>query len=203
MAFSGCWIRQALTGRNSQLKWTAAANMWVDARTKQMPSDHMQGILEKGKWSYVYHQDYVKQSPKKKAAAAVSEGDVLPGGPMDTRAPLFQFILNLSNHPGWREKENAVVHVAILARSCRVPDARYGTSPYPLRSTFARFDLKDGRSVWRLLEQGVDLRDLTTRQALLPVAANCLVTLFLSQATKKFDQLKKLSGEMHHGSDRN
>ncbi|CAK9063210.1 unnamed protein product, partial [Durusdinium trenchii] len=191
MAFSVCWIRQVLNGSNSHLKWTATANMWVDAGTKLMPCDHMQGILEKGRWSFVYHQDYVKQSPKKKGAAEVSEGAVLPGEPMDTKAPLFQFILNLSNHAGWHEKDNVIVHVACAARSFRVPDARYGGTKYPFRSTFARFDLKDGRSVWRTLEQGEDLREMAKRQALLPLTASCLVSIFLSQATKNVWQLKK------------
>ena len=191
MAFSVCWIRQVLIGSNSHLKWTATANMWVDAGTKLMPCDHMQGILEKGRWSFVYHQDYVKQSPKKKGAAEVSEGAVLPGEPMDTKAPLFQFILNLSNHAGWHEKDNVIVHVACAARSFRVPDARYGGTKYPFRSTFARFDLKDGRSVWRTLEQGEDLREMAKRQALLPLTASCLVSIFLSQATKNVWQLKK------------
>ncbi|CAK9081636.1 unnamed protein product [Durusdinium trenchii] len=191
MAFSVCWIRQVLNGSNSHLKWTATANMWVDAGTKLMPCDHMQGILEKGRWSFVYHQDYVKQSPKKKGAAEVSEGAFLPGEPMDTKAQLFQFILNLSNHIGWHEKDNVIVHVACPARSYRVPDARYGSTKYPFRSTFARFDLKDGRSVWRILEHREDLREMEKRQALLPFPAGCLVSIFLSQATKNVWQLKK------------
>ena len=191
MAFSVCWIRQVLNGSNSHLKWTATANMWVDAGTKLMPCDHMQSILEKGRWSFVYHQDYVKQSPKKKGAAEVSEGAVLPGEPMDTKAQLFQFILNLSNHVGWHEKDNVIVQVACPARSYRVPDARYGSTKYPFRSTFARFDLKDGRSVWRILEHREDLREVEKRQALLPFPASCLVSIFLSQATKNVWQLKK------------
>ncbi|CAK9101246.1 Retrovirus-related Pol polyprotein from transposon RE1 (Retro element 1) (AtRE1) [Includes: Protease RE1 [Durusdinium trenchii] len=154
MAFAVAWVRQTLNGYNSSLKWTATANMWVDAGTKAMPLDHMQEILAKGKWSYVYHQDYVKQSPKKKTPEKIGMTAELPGEPLDERSQMFQFVLKLSGQPGWHERPDMAVHVAYGAKSFRVPDGRFGANKYPVRSTFGKFDLEDGRSVWRQLEHG-------------------------------------------------
>ncbi|CAK8992833.1 unnamed protein product, partial [Durusdinium trenchii] len=168
MAFAVAWVRQTLNGYNSSLKWTATANMWVDAGTKAMPLDHMQEILAKGKWSYVYHQDYVKQNPKKKTPEKIGMTAELPGEPLDERSQMFQFVLKLSGQPGWHERPDMAVHVAYEAKSFRVPDGRFGANKYPVRSTFGKFDLEDGRSVWRQLEHGENLTELANRQKLLP-----------------------------------
>ena len=197
MAFAVAWVRQTLNGYNSSLKWTATANMWVDAGTKAMPLDHMQEILAKGKWSYVYHQDYVKQSPKKKTPEKIGMTAELPGEPLDERSQMFQFVLKLSGQPGWHERPDMAVHVAYGAKSFRVPDGRFGANKYPVRSTFGKFDLEDGRSVWRQLEHGENLTELANRQKLLPRPAGCLISLFMSQAKKRLEQLRNHDHDMH------
>ncbi|CAK9056115.1 unnamed protein product [Durusdinium trenchii] len=197
MAFAVAWVRQTLNGYNSSLKWTATANMWVDAGTKAMPLDHMQEILAKGKWSYVYHQDYVKQSPKKKTPEKIGMTAELPGEPLDERSQMFQFVLKLSGQPGWHERPDMAVHVAYGAKSFRVPDGRFGANKYPVRSTFGKFDLEDGRSVWRQLEHGENLTELANRRKLLPRPAGCLISLFMSQAKKRLEQLRNHDRDMH------
>ncbi|CAK9100569.1 Alpha-galactosidase (Melibiase) [Durusdinium trenchii] len=197
MAFAVAWVRQTLNGYNSSLKWTATANMWVDAGTKAMPLDHMQEILAKGKWSYVYHQDYVKQNPKKKTPEKIGMTAELPGEPLDERSQMFQFVLKLSGQPGWHERPDMAVHVAYEAKSFRVPDGRFGANKYPVRSTFGKFDLEDGRSVWRQLEHGENLTELANRQKLLPRPAGCLISLFMSQAKKRLEQLRNHDHDMH------
>lgn len=183
LAFGVAWIRSVLGGANTQLKWTATANMWVDAGTKAMPLDHMHRILESGKWCYVYHTDYVKQAKKKKATTVV--GDVLPGEPLNGNRPIFPFLQTLSKNPGWHQRPDMVVHVAEDARSFRIPDARYGAWRFPLRTTYGRYDLTNGRSEWRILETGVDLSQLTKRQELLSQPASCLVSVFRSRINKR------------------
>ena len=201
MAFSVAWIRQVLHGHNSSLKWTATANMWVDAGTKLMATDRTHDILDRGKWSYVFHQSYVKQPARKKVLASVSGEGELPGTALDEKSPIFQFVLSLSYHPGWRKRDDMVAHVALGAKSFRVPDARFGTTKFPWRSSFGRFDLEDGRSVWRELEKGKNLNEMTVRQGLLSRPAHCLISIFMSQATKKKDSLKKASCDFHGGLD--
>ena len=184
LAFSVAWIRATLGGANTSLKWTATANMWVDAGTKDMPLDHLHRILDCGRWSYVYNANYVKQ-PKKKKTTVVAVNGMLPGVPLAGKTPIFPFLLNVSRSPGWHQRSGLVVHVASNAKSFRVPDARFSVWRFPLRSTYGRFDLGDGRSEWRELESRQDLTVLGKKQELLGQEAGCLVSVFESRIKKE------------------
>lgn len=77
------------------------------------------------------------------------------------------------------------MHVANNAKSFRVPDARFSVWRFPLRSTYGRFDLADGRSEWRELESRQDLTVLGKKQELLGQEAGCLVSVFESRIKKE------------------
>ena len=51
--------------------------------------------------------------------------------------------------------------------------------------TYARIDHPDGKSDWRVLEEGTEYGILPNPHALLGTLAGILVTVYRSQATKK------------------
>ncbi|CAK9001568.1 Ankyrin-3 [Durusdinium trenchii] len=150
-----------------------AWSVWEENDAIEILSEEESAMVRKpcGKWSYVYNPTYVKQPKKKKVSGAVS--GIVPG------------VANLCRSPGWHQREGFVVHVAFEAKSFRIPDARYGAWRFPLRTTYGRFDLADGRSVWRLLEENVELSQLPKKQDLLERPAGCLITVFKSRIKKE------------------
>ena len=192
LAFTIAWMRSILARPNTCLRWTSTENMFVDAGTKEMDVDHMHRIIQSGTWSVEFNQTYVKQTSKKTKASVASESgnSELVGENLDSSHPIFPFLAQLSGSPGWHFRDSLVIHVAKGAKSYRVPTARFESSDFPLRSTYARFDLKDGRSTWRILEDGVRYTELANKQAVFGGVANILVSIFRSLANKDIDQLK-------------
>lgn len=50
LAFTIAWIGSVLRCPNTALKWTAAANMCVDAGTNEMDLSHLRTIMELASW---------------------------------------------------------------------------------------------------------------------------------------------------------
>ena len=50
LAFTIAWIGSVLRCPNTALKWTAAANMWVDAGTNEMDLSHLRKIMHLASW---------------------------------------------------------------------------------------------------------------------------------------------------------
>jgi hypothetical protein len=192
LAFTIAWMRSVFARPNTCLRWTSTENMFVDAGTKEMDVEHMHRILQSGTWSVEFNQDFVKQSVKKsKPRDAVAGNSVeLVGEPLNSSHPVFPFLAQLSGSPGWHFRDTLVIHVAKDAKSFRIPTARFKAEDFPLRSTYARFDLKDGRSDWHILEDGVEYQSLQNKQALFGGVACILISIFRSLAKKEEDQLR-------------
>ena len=152
--------------------------MIVDAMTKDMDVSHLHQILEKGEWCVKFNQDFVKQTAKAPKNKAVAE-DVKVGKPMSPEDPLLSRLTTLSESPGWHLTDGVVVHVARNARAFRTPKPRHDPDEYSIRSSYGRFDLKDGRSEWRQLECNVSYGDLPySCSGLIGQTASVLVTFF-------------------------
>ncbi|CAK9032022.1 Integrase catalytic domain-containing protein [Durusdinium trenchii] len=167
------------------------SNMFVDCGTKDMDESYLHRILASGRWCYTFNQAYVKQGkPSRKQLALSSSSAALDGEPLNEALPVFVFLQQLAESPGWHHKGDIVTHVAHHARSYRSPIGRYEIEKYPIRTTYARFDLDTGISHWRILEDHVKMRSLTNRQALLSTPARVLISIFTdTHANKKIEQL--------------
>ena len=115
---------------------------------------HLHSILEKGEWCVKFNQDFIKQTSKVAKPKAVTNV-VSVGKPMSPADPPLSRLPTLSESPGWHNKDGVVVHVARNARAFRTPKPRYDPEEFSLRSSYGRFDLKDGSAEWRQLEQNV------------------------------------------------
>eukprot|EP00435_Cladocopium_sp_Y103_P052715 s994_g16.t1 len=178
LAFTVSWLRSILRQPSTNLRWTATQNMIVDAMTKDMDVTHLHQILEKGEWCVKFNQDFVKQTAKAPKNKAVAE-DVKVGKPMSPEDPLLSRLTTLSESPGWHLTDGVVVHVARNARAFRTPKPRHDPDEYSIRSSYGRFDLKDGRSEWRQLECNVSYVDLPySCSGLIGQTASVLVTFF-------------------------
>ena len=156
-----------------------------------MDESYLHRILASGRWCYTFNQAYVKQGkPSRKQLALSSSSAALDGEPLNEALPVFAFLQQLAESPGWHHKGDIVTHVAHHARSYRSPIGRYEIEKYPIRTTYARFDLDTGISHWRILEDHVKMRSLTNRQALLSTPARVLISIFTdTHANKKIEQL--------------
>ena len=204
LAFTVAWLRDVLAQPNTMLKWTATENMFVDCDTKDMDRDHMHRILKSGRWSVVYNQDFVKQKTSKRStkAAAGALQMSLSGEPLGEKSPIFPFLAQLSASPGWHHRQGVVINVARNARSFRTPTARFNSKDYPLRTTYGRFDMPDGRSQWRLLEEFERYEDVQNPHALLSCAAAILISVFRSSLAKEeYDQLKNPAIAKEHSPE--
>ena len=191
LGFTIGWIRATLARACTSLKWTSTSNMFVDCGTKDMDESYLHRILASGRWCYTFNQAYVKQGkPSRKQLALSSSSAALDGEPLNEALPVFAFLQQLAESPGWHHKGDIVTHVAHHARSYRSPIGRYEIEKYPIRTTYARFDLDTGISHWRILEDHVKMRSLTNRQALLSTPARVLISIFTdTHANKKIEQL--------------
>ena len=101
-----------------------------------MDVDHMHRILQSAIWSVEFNQAFVKQSvKKKKLVAVVDQLNELVGEPLNSSHPVFPFLAQLGGSAGWHFRDSLVIHVALGAKSYRVPTARYRADDFPLRST--------------------------------------------------------------------
>ena len=179
LGFTIGWVRATLARAATSLKWTSTDNMFVDCGTKDMDESYLHRILAAGRWCYTYNQEYVKQGKSgKKQLPLSATANALDGEPLDVSLPIAAFLQQLSESPGWHHKDGVVTHVAHNARSFRNPSGRYLINQFPLRTTYARYDLDSGISCWRVLEDRVKMSDLSNKQALLGQPARILVTVF-------------------------
>ena len=127
------------------------------------------------------NQEFIKQISKVAKPKAVTNV-VSVGKPMGLADPLLSRLATLSESPGWHHKDGVVAHVARNARAFRTPKPRYDLEEFSLRSSYGRFDLKDGSAKWRqleMLEQTVCYGDLPySCTGLTGQTANVLVTFF-------------------------
>ncbi|CAK9100240.1 unnamed protein product [Durusdinium trenchii] len=176
LAFAVAWMRSVLRRPRTSLRWTATENMIVDGGTKFMDMHHMRTILNRGRWSVKFNVDFIKgksKGTKGKPAAALSEGN-LPGEPLPVSHPVFPYLHQLGDRPGWHFDGDLAINVARDAKSFRSPAPRCDVKKFHLRSTFGRFDHEAGASEWRALEEEVDLNQLANLQQLI----GATVTLF-------------------------
>ncbi|CAK9107883.1 unnamed protein product, partial [Durusdinium trenchii] len=169
LAFAVAWMRSVLRRPRTSLRWTATENMIVDGGTKFMDMHHMRTILNRGRWSVKFNVDFIKgksKGTKGKPAAALSEGN-LPGEPLPVSHPVFPYLHQLGDRPGWHFDGDLAINVARDAKSFRSPAPRCDVKKFHLRSTFGRFDHEAGASEWRALEEEVDLNQLANLQQLI------------------------------------
>ena len=137
LAFTVAWIRGVMAQPNTMLRWTATENMFVDCNTKDMCRDHVHKILNSGRWSVVYNQDFVKQKTGKRLGGMTGNAAraSLSGDPLKEDSPVYPYLAQLSSSPGWHHREGLVINVAKQAKSLRTPNARFNPKEYPLRTT--------------------------------------------------------------------
>ena len=189
LAVTVSWLRSTLRRPNTALRWTATQNMLIDALTKDMEVDHLQSVLQKGRWCMKFNAAFVKQNAKPKAAKVKNE----PSGPMVGQDPcqedpVLSRLMNLSDNPGWHTQGDVAIHVTRDARSFRTPQPRFDPELYSIRSTYGRFDHEDGTSTWRELEKNASYAQLPGgSHRMIGRTANVLVTFFRmpSQSNKK------------------
>ncbi|CAL1128158.1 unnamed protein product [Cladocopium goreaui] len=187
LAFTVAWIRGVLSKPNTMLKWTSTENLFVDCGTKDMSTEHVHKILSSCRWSVTFNQEFVKQKQKtkpKKLAGGSCES-LLVGSALGENSPIYPYLAQLSASPGWHQREGVLINVARHAKSFRTPGARVDPKKFPLRTTYARIDHPDGKSDWRILEEGTEYGILPNPHALLGTIAGILVTVYRSQATNK------------------
>ena len=178
LAFAVAWMRSILRRPGTSLKWTATENVIADGGTKVMDMHHLRTTLDRGRWSVKFNTDFIKgksKVAKKKAEPCVE----LPGEPMCESHPVFPYVHQLADRPGWHFEDDLIVQVARHARSFRSPKPRVDVKLFPLRSTFGRFDLKSGASEWRTLEEAVELESMSNWQSALGTTAAVLCTVFM------------------------
>ena len=187
-------LRQSLKKPNTALRWTDTSNMYVDAGTKEMSTDHLRAVLTQGRWSVQYNPDYVKAKggKKKKPSSTPTSTAELPG--REVRAEdvvLMKFVENYSLHPGWHRVNgvgpDCFILVATEAKSFRSPQPRMKLEEFPYRTSVGLFQGDANQAEWRILEEDEDLRDVSRVTAPLNGCAKRLVTLFRPalQATKE------------------
>ena len=147
LAFTVSWLRATLRRPNTALRWTATQNMLIDALTKDMEIDHLQNVLQKGRWCMKFNAAFVKQTAKTKVAKVkVETNDVVIGQELCQGDPVLSRLMNLSDVPGWHTQGDIAIHVARDARSFRTPEPRFDPKVYSIRSTYGRFDRSFGGS---------------------------------------------------------
>jgi len=180
LAFTVAWLRAVLRRRNTSLRWTATSNMFCDAGTKYMDVSHLRETLRRGSRSITYSPNFVKQVSKGKRSTAAKPSQVteLPGEALDGNDPLLGFLLKFAEHRGWHSQGNMGVNVAHGARSFRTPEPRFSSAQFPLRTSFARYELPTGERRWRVLERKTRYLEEANQHGLLTLAAPVLVTFF-------------------------
>ena len=156
LAFTVAWLCNLLGRPNTSIRWTATENMISDTLTKDMDGEHLRRVIKKGRWCARYSPLFVKQTSKEKPSkATLADPDALLGRPLAADDPMLSRLLNLSDSPGWHQREGIPIHVAKGARSFRSPEPRFDSEEFDIRSSYGRLDFPDGRSEWRELEKNV------------------------------------------------
>lgn len=88
----------------------------------------------------------------------------LPGEPLSESHPIFPYLPQLSERPGWHFEDKMAIQVVKQAKSFRSPLPRIDVKLLPFRSTFGRFDHPAGASEWRLLEEDAELHCRASRK---------------------------------------
>ncbi|CAK9113846.1 Uncharacterized protein (Fragment) [Durusdinium trenchii] len=135
-----------------------------------------------------FNVDFIKgksKGTKGKPAAAWSEGN-LPGEPLPVSHPVFPYLHQLGDRPGWHFDGDLAINVARDAKSFRSPAPRCDVKKFHLRSTFGRFDHEAGASEWRALEEEVDLNQLANLQQLIGATADSMEQLRWNFAATNF-----------------
>ena len=199
LAFTVSWLRSVLRQPNTCLRWTSTQNMIIDALTKDMDLTHLHKILDSGQWCVKFSQDFIKQTSKPSKSTALAD-DVKVGKPLSPQDPLLSRLMILSESPGWHMQDNVVVHVAKNAKAFRTPKPRHDPKEFSLRSSYGRFDLKNGSAEWRQLERDVLYEDLPySCTGQIGQTASVLVTFFRMQShfNKRDESTEK--SEAFHG----
>ena len=66
LAFTVSWLRSTLRMPNTALRWTATQNMLIDALTKDMEVDHLQSVLQKGRWCMKFNAAFGSRMQSRK-----------------------------------------------------------------------------------------------------------------------------------------
>ena len=181
LAYTIAWLRQQFRRPNVSIRWTATENMFVDAGTKNMPTDHFRRILRGAVWSVIQNFDFVKPKKSKTSKFEPLKSDNVPGTPLSSEKEkaFLSWVAKFRDAQGWFKDGADVVQVARNAKSFRTPEPRYSAQEYPMRSSYGLFCV-DGAEVWRLLENRVEFTALRNQHMFLPVAAGVLVSVFSS-----------------------
>ena len=147
LAFTISWLRATLRRPNVALRWTSTENMLTDPLTKDMDSSHLRKVIQSGEWCVKYHSSFVKQNNKTQKSGALVD-KILVGRPVTIDDHLLGRLERFAERPGWHTEDGVVIHVARSAKSLRTPRPRHDPKSYPLRSSYARFDLSNGDSEW-------------------------------------------------------
>ena len=159
--------------------------MWVDGGTKEMDLTHMRAIMSSGRWSITYSPDFVKQVAKGKKLKPLDVTSAcagLPGERVEDGDPLLAFLWRLGEKRGWHLVNGIGVQVAFNGKSFRTPEPRFSATQFPLRSSYARFNLSDAQCEWRRLEKAVKYSELPNQHALIGVTAPILISMFHAEA---------------------
>ena len=195
LAFSIAWLRSMLRKEKTSIKWTSTENMFVDAGTKEMDEQHLHRILHSCRWCAKYSPDFIKQTAKKTKTVPRTDLAVV-GESLNSSDLVFHHLLRLGEQPGWhKESDDLAVHVAKHARSFRIPEPRFDSDRFPLRSSYGRFDRSSGQVEWRRLEEKVAMKDLGLKQGLIGDTANVLVSFFHSHDGPSSANKKDISPE--------
>ena len=183
LAFTLAALRQQLRRPNTKYRWTATANMFVDAGTKRMSTDKLRQTLERGEWSVIYTEEFVRQTAKKKKPAEITA--LLPGrGVQAGDDDLLRHVYKFAEMVGWHYVDGVGVHVAHGAKSLRGPQPRFSLRDYPYRTSVGSWRTSGSSEEWRVIEEKVDMRDLPNLQEQLASRASRLVTFFSRSSSK-------------------
>ena len=90
LAFTVAWLRGILRRELTKLRWTSTENMFVDAGTKDMDTDHLHSIMKSCEWCVTYRPDFVKQTNKKVTKLKAGDSTVVVGRPLDAQDEIFK-----------------------------------------------------------------------------------------------------------------
>ena len=192
LAFSIAWLRGMLAQGNTSIRWTSTENMFVDAGTKDMEVEHIQRVLDGGRWCARYTASFIKQSSKSQKTKKPLESEpLLVGEPISNDDPVLPHLNRLSEQAGWHDHEKMAIHVAKNAKSFRTPFPRFDAKTFPIRSSYGRIDYANGHREWRRLEDRIQFLDLQNPQHLIGGSVHVLITIFQSQvdSTKEKNEL--------------
>ena len=108
----------------------------------------------------------------------IEEYSTLPGETVTD--DMIALLNTLSDFTGWKRHEGRPVYVEGRAVAYRTPYPRYSQEKFPLRSTYAAYQVHDA-TYWRELERFVRYAKLPVSNALIGKLACQLITMFDTQ----------------------